>query len=78
MKPKTIYDQPSENSAPMNINLDKEFNGILDFEYIHDVYWKEMNAIGDKKRAVFMTNYEKLGGGIGLSEYDLRREHVST
>ena len=76
-KLKTIYDQPFENFVPKE-HLDKEFNGILDFEYIHDVYWKEMNAIGDKKRAVFMTNYEKLGGGIGLSEYDLRREHVST
>lgn len=72
---KTIYDQPFENFVPKQ-QLDKEFNGLLDFEYVHDVYWKKMNEIGEKKHAIYMKNFEKLGGGIGLSEYDLRSENV--
>lgn len=69
---KTIYDQPFENFVPKE-QLDKEFNGLLDFEYIHDVYWKEMNQMADRKHKKYMDNFEKLGGGIGLSEYDLRQ-----
>lgn len=69
---KTIYDKPFENFVPKE-QLDKEFNGLLDFEYIHDVYWKEMNEIAEKKLAVFNANFEKLGKGIGLSEFDLKR-----
>ncbi|PSK40746.1 hypothetical protein C7M61_000398 [Candidozyma pseudohaemuli] len=71
---KTIYDQPFENFVPKE-QLDKEFNGMLDFEYIHDVYWKEMNRIGDEKHERYMANFKRLGEEIGLSEYDLRRQH---
>ncbi|EGW33425.1 uncharacterized protein SPAPADRAFT_60781 [Spathaspora passalidarum NRRL Y-27907] len=70
---KTIYDQPFENFVPKE-QLSKEFNGILDFEYIHDVYWPKMNEIGDKKHENYMKNFKKLGSKIGLSEYDLRME----
>lgn len=69
---KTIYDKPFENFVPKE-QLDKEFNGMLDFEYIHDVYWKSMNEIADKKAALYHANFEKLGKEIGLSEYDLKR-----
>lgn len=69
---KTIYDQPFENFVPKE-QLDKEFNGMLDFDYVHDVYWPIMNEIADKKAAVVRENFKKLGGGIGLSEYDLKR-----
>lgn len=69
---KTIYDQPFENFVPKE-QLDKEFNGVLDFEYLHDVYWPKMNEIASKKAALVKENYMKLGGGIGLSEYDLKQ-----
>ncbi|KAM9905730.1 hypothetical protein OXX69_007079 [Metschnikowia pulcherrima] len=69
---KTIYDQPFENFVPKE-QLDKEFNGLLDFEYVHDVYWPIMNDIADKKASILRENYQKLGGGIGLSEFDLKR-----
>ncbi|OBA23449.1 CRAL/TRIO domain-containing protein [Metschnikowia bicuspidata var. bicuspidata NRRL YB-4993] len=69
---KTIYDQPFENFVPKE-QLDKEFNGMLDFEYVHDVYWPIMNEIAEKKAAIVRENFKKLGGGIGLSEYDLKR-----
>ncbi|XYA00381.1 lipid biosynthesis and multidrug resistance [Meyerozyma guilliermondii] len=68
---KTIYDQPFENFVPQE-QLDKEFNGLLDFEYIHEVYWKKMNEVADKKYSVYLDNFRKMGGGIGMSEYDLR------
>lgn len=68
---KTIYDQPFENFVPKE-QLDKEFNGLLDFEYIHDTYWGEMLRIAEEKQAVIMKNFERLGKRIGLSEYDLR------
>lgn len=68
---KTIYDQPFENFVPKE-QLDKEFNGLLDFEYVHDVYWPEMNRIGDARRELYMKNFERLGGKLAMSEYDLR------
>ncbi|KGU34898.1 hypothetical protein MEW_01628 [Candida albicans P60002] len=73
---KTIYDQPFENFVPKE-QLDKEFNGILDFEYIHDTYWPKMNEIADRKRANYMENFRRLGSKIGLSEYDLRLEQAA-
>ncbi|ODV78368.1 phosphatidylinositol transfer protein [Suhomyces tanzawaensis NRRL Y-17324] len=69
---KTIYDQPFENFVPKE-QLDKEFNGMLDFEYIHKVYWEAMNSMADEKHAHYMKNFRRLGGKIGLSEYDIRR-----
>lgn len=71
---KTIYDQPFENFVPKE-QLDKEFNGNLDFEYIHDVYWKEMNAMAERKRENYVKNFHRLGAKVGLSEYDLRLIH---
>ncbi|KAK6198109.1 CRAL-TRIO domain-containing protein [Scheffersomyces amazonensis] len=68
---KTIYDQPFENFVPKE-QLDKEFNGILEFEYIHDVYWPELNAIAEKKHNIYLENFRKFNREIGLSEYDLR------
>ena len=47
---------------------------MLDFEYIHEVYWPKMNEIAEKKRETYMKNFKKLDSKIGLSEYDLRLE----
>lgn len=68
---KTIYDQPFEDYVPRQ-QLDKEFNGLLDFEYVHDVYWPEMNGIAERKHEVYMANFRRLGGEIGYSEFHLR------
>lgn len=72
---KTIYDQPFENFVPKQ-QLDKEFGGNLDFEYVHEVYWKEMNKMADAKRELYMKNFHRLGAKIGLSEYDLRSDYT--
>lgn len=68
---KTIYDQPFENFVPKD-HLNKDFNGNLDFDYIHEVYWDEMNAMAEEKQENYLRNFRKFGGEIGLSEYDLR------
>lgn len=68
---KTIYDQPFQNFVPKE-QLDKEFNGMLDFDYVHEDYWPKMLSIAEEKAAVVDSNFDKLGGGIGLSEYDLK------
>lgn len=68
---KTIYDQPFGNFVPKE-QLDKEFDGMIDFEYIHEVYWQEMNAMAEEKKKIYSENFERLGCEIGLSEYDLR------
>jgi len=73
---KTIYDQPFENFVPQQ-QLDKEFNGLLDFEYNHDMYWPEMNRIAQEKHKIYLENFKRLGGEIGLSEYDLRLTEVA-
>ena len=70
---KTIYDQPFANFVPAE-QLDKEFQGLMDFEYDHEVYWPTMNEIAEKKHKLYMENFRKYGSKIGLSEYDLRQE----
>lgn len=69
---KTIYDQPFELFVPKE-QLDKEFNGLIDFEYKHDIYWKEMNEMADKKYSNYIKNFENLNSQIGTSEFDLRQ-----
>ncbi|KAG7195490.1 uncharacterized protein KQ657_003253 [Scheffersomyces spartinae] len=68
---KTIYDQPFEEYVPKE-QLDKEFNGLLDFEYDHDIYWPEMNKMAERKHQIYMDNFKRLGGKIGHSEFILR------
>ncbi|KAI3404386.2 PDR17 [Candida oxycetoniae] len=70
---KTIYDQPFANFVPAE-QLDKEFQGLVDFQYVHDIYWPKMNEIAEYKHKVYMENFRRLGSKIGLSEYDLRLE----
>lgn len=71
---KTIYDQPFELFVPKE-QLDKEFNGMLDFEYIHKIYWPQLNEMVDRKHDNYMTKFHELGGDIGLSEFDLRVDY---
>lgn len=74
---KTIYDKPFENFVPKE-QLDKEFNGMLDFEYVHEVYWPAMNEMAEKKLEVFWANFDRLGKEIGLSEYALKCPYSET
>lgn len=70
---KAIYDQPFKNYVP-SLQLDKEFNGDMNFVYEHDTYWPALASMGDQRYQQYLENFRKLGGTIGLSEYDMRLE----
>lgn len=74
---KLVFQEPLYNYVPSE-QLDKEFGGSVDFDYDHDKYFPVMNKIAAEKRANYMKNYHALGGGVGLSEVDLRRESDDT
>lgn len=68
---KTIFDGNFADWVPSE-QLDKQWGGLLDFDYNHNVYWPALNEMAEQKRALYMSNFERLGQQIGLSEYDLR------
>ncbi|KAF6009684.1 hypothetical protein HII12_003230 [Brettanomyces bruxellensis] len=52
--------------------LDKEFNGSVDFEYNHKVYYPALIKTCRKNRERYMERFKKFGSVVGLSEIDLR------
>jgi len=72
-KQKCAFDEPFAKFIPEE-QLDFIHGGEVNFKYDHEKYWPEMLAIGEKKMKNYMKNFEKLGGTVGLSEYDLRSE----
>ncbi|KAK6462156.1 CRAL-TRIO domain-containing protein [Scheffersomyces coipomensis] len=70
---KLVFDQPFVNYVPSD-QLDKDFNGDVNFEYDHDKYWKPMIEISQKNKQRYFERFEKFGSQIGLSEVDLRGE----
>lgn len=52
--------------------LDKDFDGLVDFEYNHDLYFPALIKMSAERRTHYMNRYEKFGAVVGLSEIDLR------
>ncbi|AWU75270.1 hypothetical protein CAS74_003612 [Pichia kudriavzevii] len=52
--------------------LDKDFEGLVDFEYNHELYWPALLEITQKRRAAYFERFHKFGAVVGLSEIDLR------
>lgn len=52
--------------------LDKDFEGRVDFEYQHKVYFPTLVEMCDKRKANYMERFHKFGAVVGLSEFDLR------
>lgn len=52
--------------------LDKDFDGFVDFEYKHDIYFPALVEMTKQRREKYMERFHKFGGVIGLSEVDLR------
>lgn len=52
--------------------LDKDFEGFVDFEYKHEVYFPALIEISTARRQHYMERYYKFGSCVGLSEVDLR------
>lgn len=74
---KLVYQEPFPNYVPKE-QLDKDFGGEVDFEYIQDKYWPVMNKIAAEKRKNYMHQFRRLNGEIGLSEVDLRKPVVES
>jgi hypothetical protein len=53
-----------------------EFQGDLEFDYDHDVYWPALNKICQEKKAAAKARWEKAGGIIGESEAYLRGGNI--
>ena len=68
---KLVFDQPFINYVPKE-QLDKDFEGLVNFEYDHKKYWDVMIKISQDKKHQYFERFEKFGGIVGLSEVDLR------
>ncbi|ODV62145.1 CRAL-TRIO domain-containing protein [Ascoidea rubescens DSM 1968] len=48
--------------------------GSVDFEYNHEIYWEALIKNGQSKKRLQYRNFNRLGGKIGLTEFDLKAE----
>lgn len=71
---KLVFDQPFPNYVPKE-HLDKDFGGLLDFDYDHAKYWPALVKMAEEKRQRYFKRFEKFGSKVGLSEVDLRGDH---
>ncbi|CAD1809825.1 Phosphatidylinositol transfer protein PDR16 [Candida parapsilosis] len=71
---KLVFDQPFVNYVP-KLQLDKDFQGDVNFIYDHDKYWPKMIEIAEVKKQKYFERFEKFGGVVGLSEVDLRGDN---
>lgn len=54
--------------------LDKDFDGLVDFEYKHDIYFPALLEMTEARRKTYMERFYQFGGVVGLSEFDLRSD----
>ena len=52
------------------------FGGDCQFEYDHELFWPAYLELARERREKYFKNWKGLGGGIGLSEWDLRAENT--
>ncbi|RCK55909.1 Phosphatidylinositol transfer protein PDR16 [Candida viswanathii] len=71
---KLVFDEPFVNYVPKQ-QLDKDFEGGVNFEYDHSKYWKKMIEISQDKKHNYYDRFEKFGSVVGLSEVDLRGDN---
>jgi hypothetical protein len=72
---KLVFSEPFPNYVPKE-QLEKDFGGDVDFEYVHEKYWPALTKLAAEKRAVYKRNFQLLGRKIGLSEADLRNVNL--
>ncbi|KAH7911527.1 CRAL TRIO domain-containing protein [Hygrophoropsis aurantiaca] len=54
------------------------WGGAMEYEYDHEKYWPKLVELCDKRRNGMMEAWRKLGGKVGLKEWDMKnmlREH---
>lgn len=72
---KLVYSEPFPNYVPKE-QLDKDFDGDVDFEYVHEEYWPVLTEKAHSRRQNYEKNFRLLGSKIGLSEADLRNKNL--
>ena len=50
----------------------QRWGGEVDFIHKHEDYWSALVSITEDRRKQDITRWEKLGGRIGLSEWDIK------
>lgn len=73
---KLVYNQPFVNYVAKE-QLDKDFGGAVDFEYVHEAYWPVLTEKAKQKRDNYVSNFNLLGGTVGLPERDLRNPNLA-
>lgn len=48
--------------------LDKDFGGDVEFEYVHDIYWPALTTMAAERREQMLENWRAAGSQIGTSE----------
>lgn len=72
---KLVFSQPFPHYVPVE-QLDKAFDGKVDFEYNHSKYWPSLTKLAADRRKRYYANFELLGEVVGLSEFDLRKDEL--
>ncbi|KAJ7030401.1 CRAL TRIO domain-containing protein [Mycena alexandri] len=49
------------------------WGGACHFEYEHDKYWPALVSLCNERTKIWTENWQKMGGKIGLKEYDYKR-----
>ncbi|KAA1103512.1 hypothetical protein PGT21_020210 [Puccinia graminis f. sp. tritici] len=70
---KVLFDPVVSEHVPSEQLLKKGFNGTLDFQYDHEVYFKLFAELTAHRQEKMLARYARYGNGkIGMSEYVLR------
>lgn len=72
-KEKLVFDADFINFVHQQ-QLDKDFDGLVDFEYKHDIYFPAVVKISEARRKHYMERFHRFGAVVGLSELDLRSD----
>lgn len=72
---KLVFSEPFPKYVPKE-QLDKDFDGDVEFEYDHETYWPILNKLAKDRRVSYEKNFRFLGSKVGLSEVDLRNPHL--
>lgn len=65
------FNEPIPNYVPAS-QLKKPYGGDLDFTYDHSVFWPELNAMIEAKRAEYKQRWESRGKKVGDDEWVLK------
>ncbi|KAJ7364130.1 CRAL-TRIO domain-containing protein [Mycena albidolilacea] len=52
------------------------WGGSYKFEYEHDKYWPALIALCEERTKAWTATWQKLGGKVGLKEFDYKRGHL--